>query len=125
MVPGSTISIPLVTLNADQEFVDCPSSPVGQLLINAEFYGDVIHAVRLGVGRYRYNVSVPFGFPNGTEVFMYKSATVDGENLKKFDRIGVIDDDPDLAKKRHIMIINDALKTISLDSGIPHTTDIE
>jgi hypothetical protein len=98
---------------------------MGQILINAEFHGEVIQAVRLGVGRYRYNIQVPSGYPDGTRVYLYKSAIVDGESLKKFDEIGIINSDPDVAKKRHLLVINDALKKISLDSGIPHTSDIE
>lgn len=126
MVPGQKCRAHALTL-VDGHFVEADTAPVARLLIHADYVGQELVAKRLGVGRYIFEFTVPEGFPEGTPVFIHKTAKVDGEDLGVLEELGKIQEDKDLATKQDIVslkkslvVINDGLKTISLDAGVPH-----
>lgn len=124
MVPGTLASVPLVILDWADEFIDAEVMPTGRLLINAEFIGEEIVAKRLGVGRYRFDFLVPTGYPNGTKIYMHQTAYVQPHRLRRMFSCGEINDITTLATREQLNVINEALKIISLDAGIPHTKDL-
>lgn len=130
MVPGQKCRAHALTL-VDGHFVEADTAPVARLLIHADFVGPELVATRLATGRYLFEYTVPTGYPVGTAVFIHKTAVVDGEKLAVLEELGKIQDGQELATKQEIanlrkglVIINNALKHISIDSGVPHTTNI-
>lgn len=124
MAPGTIASVPLMILDWTNEFIDAGAMPTGRLIINADEVGDVLVAERKGVGRYLFSFKVPEGYPNGTKIYMHQKAFVQLYQLKRLFECGVIDDQKLLATREQLVVINDALKTVSLEAGIPHTKDL-
>ncbi len=130
MVPGQKYRAHALTL-VDGHFVEADTAPVARLLIHADFVGPEFVAMRLGAGRYLFEFTAPVGYPVGTEVFIHKTAVVDGEHLAMLEEVGKIQDGQPLATKQEIdklreglVVINEALKLISVESGVPHLSDI-
>jgi hypothetical protein len=124
MVPGTIASVPMMIVDWENKFIDASVLPTGRLLLNVEFVGDLIVAKRLGVGRYLYEFMVPKGTPNGSKVHMEQEALAQSHQLRRIFFCGEVNDYSHLATIYDLAVINEGLKTVSLDAGIPHLKNL-
>ena len=124
MVPGQKASVPVLILDENRDFVDPDSPPTGTLLINAEFIGPEMTARKIGCGRYMFEFDIPLGLDVGTRILVHQKAVFGSFVLKDLKEVGIIEDPSQVALLKHLKVINDGIKLVSLAS-IPHTRDLE